>query len=189
MSDSEAPKADEKKKGGKGKLLLLIAGALVIGGGGVGGGLYAAGMVGGGSAEPKVDRPKLVPKEGADPSEDELHPAEGKSPDPAKFQASYLPMPDPFTANLADTDGFVQLGLGVSTYYDSRVLDAVKTHEMALRSAVLMTLSEQDSLALSEAKGKQALRRDLKRAMNAVLKEKEGFGGIDDVYFTSFVIQ
>ena len=112
-----------------------------------------------------------------------------KSPDPTQFVASYYPLGEPFTVNLNDADGFMQVGIGVSTYYDQRVLDNVKLHEMAVRSAVLMTLSQQGLMNVSTAEGKKALKQDLKKAVNDALKAREGFGGIDQVYFTSFVVQ
>jgi flagellar FliL protein len=83
----------------------------------------------------------------------------------------------------------VQLSLGVSTFYDERVVEAVKTHEMAVRSAILLVLAEQDAIALSSPQGKEQLKSKLRLAVNDVLKKKEGFGGIDDVYFTTLVIQ
>jgi flagellar FliL protein len=58
-----------------------------------------------------------------------------------------------------------------------------------IRSAVLMVLAEQDPAMLSTSQGKQMLQRRLSGAINGVLREKEGFGGIDNVYFTSLVIQ
>ena len=60
---------------------------------------------------------------------------------------------------------------------------------MAVRSAVLMTLSQQGLMNVSTAEGKKALKQDLKKAVNDALKAREGFGGIDQVYFTSFVVQ
>jgi flagellar FliL protein len=60
---------------------------------------------------------------------------------------------------------------------------------MPIRSAVLMVLADQDSFALQTPEGKKALQKQLKDAINQVLISKEGFGGIDDVYFTSFIIQ
>src|SRR3546814_6980881 len=66
-------------------------------------------------------------------------PTGDKSPDPTKFVASYYPLGEQFTVNLNDSEGFMQVGVGMSTYYDQRVLDNVKLHEMAVRSAVLMT--------------------------------------------------
>ncbi len=192
MSETEAA---PKKKGKKKKILLILTGLLVIGGGGAGAGLYAmnGGLIGGGGpqkpAEP--DRPELVTKEGVSESEAARYysPTGDKRVDGTKFQATYYPLAENFTSNLRDSGGFVQLGLGVSTYYDERVVENVKLHEMAVRSAILMTLSEQDLGALSTPQGKEALKGRLRASINEVLKKKEGFGGIDDVYFTSFVIQ
>ena len=186
MSDTEKP----AKKPGKLKKILLFGGiALVVGGGGVGAGLYASG--GGGPAE-DPNKPKLVAREGVSDHDivaAELAAESGKSPDAKKFKASYAEIEENFTVNLRDTDGFVQVELGVSTFYDQRVLDAVKTHEVALKSAILMTMADQDTVAMSMPEGKVRLQRELARAINNVLEKKEGFGGIDGVYFTSFIIQ
>jgi flagellar protein FliL len=53
----------------------------------------------------------------------------------------------------------------------------------------LLTLSEQDGLVLATPQGKQALQKQLSKSINRVLREKEGFGGIDSVYFTNLVVQ
>jgi flagellar FliL protein len=60
---------------------------------------------------------------------------------------------------------------------------------MAVRSAILMRLSEQDPLELASGEGKEKLRQSLKKSVNDVLTIKEGFGGIEEVFFTSFVTQ
>lgn len=186
MSDTE--KAPKKK--GKGKKVMLLAGVLLLFGGG-GAGLYASqtGLIGGHSPEP--DRPQLVPREGVSEAEAQRYfsPVGDKRPDPAKFQSTYYPLDENFTANLRDGEGFIQVALGVSTFYDERVIENLKRHEMAVRSAILMTLSDQDAMQMSTPRGKEALKVSLRAAVNDVLKKKESFGGIDDVHFTSFVIQ
>jgi flagellar FliL protein len=193
MSDTEQK---PKKKGKFKKILLWTVLIAAVGGGGVGAGLYASGMLPGAgrtSKAPEIDPdlPHLVPRDGTSDAEAAKYAsAHGdKSPDPTKFKASYYPLADNFTMNLRDAEGFIQLGLGVSTFYDERVLENVKLHEMAIRSAVLLSLSHQDPLMLATPEGKEQLRKDLKIAINNVLKAKEGFGGIDDVYFTSLVMQ
>ena len=60
---------------------------------------------------------------------------------------------------------------------------------MPVRSAVLMTLADQDAFVITTPEGKKELQKTLKGAINDVLKQREGFGGIDSVYFTSFIIQ
>jgi flagellar protein FliL len=191
MSDAAAPAAP--KKGGKMKLIIMVVGALVLLGGGVAGGMVAAGMgLGGAHAKEQVDpdAPKLVLREGqsADPTTE--HKEVGTfQPDPRRYKASYYTMEQPFTSNLRDTDGIAQLSLGVSTFYDAKVLDNFKDNEMPIRSAVLETMANQDAFALGTPEGKTALQGKLRDAMNKVLVQKTGYGGIDDVYFTSFIIQ
>ncbi len=193
MDDSEAATAAKPKKK-SGKLIKTVMGVIVLGGLAAGGALYAQGaglihLPGTAASGEKEDpnEPKLVPREDADPENFEV--VDGRPVEADKFQVSYYPIEEKFTSNLRDEGGFIQIGVGVSTYYDERVLQNVERHEMALRSAVLMQLADQDPLVISTPKGKLALKTRLTRAVNDVLEEKEGFGGIDDVYFTSFVMQ
>jgi flagellar protein FliL len=65
----------------------------------------------------------------------------------------------------------------------------IQRQNVPIRSAVLMVLSQQDAAVLSTPHGKQLLQRDLTTAINQVLREKEGFGGIENVYFSNLVIQ
>ena len=204
MSKNKEP-GEEKPKGGKAKKLITISvGALVIAGAGAGAGLYAAnsGMMGHAEKE-DPNRPKLVERseEPAEAAEGE----EGKEPapkvgtvavksdvypvDPKKFEVTYFPIEQNFTANLADSDGFVQVGLSLSTYYDGKVISNIKQQSVPIRSAVLLILSQQDGAVLSTHEGKKRLQDQIKKAINRVLREKEGFGGIDNVYFTNLVIQ
>jgi flagellar protein FliL len=201
MSDTEtaAPAADAprpKKKGGKlRKLVFLLAGLLVIGGGAAGG-LYAmtgSFVPGGhaGAADEDSDQPQLVVREGVSSAVADA--ARGRARrgniDPRVFQATYVALPGNFTSNLTGGEAFVQIGLGLSTYYGEPVSERIHTHEMAIRSAIIMTLSEADPVEITTLRGKEALKQSLKNAINNVLTNREGFGGIDDVYFTSFVTQ
>jgi flagellar FliL protein len=191
MSETEQPKP--KKKSKLKKLLLLSVALLVIGGGGAGAVLYASGglLPGGHAAEEDPDMPHLVPRDDANPASVDAareHARQGRV-DPRLFQSTYVPLEGNFTSNLRGGDAFVQIGIGISTFYDERVLENVQKHDMAIRSAILMTLTEQDPAAIGTLRGKQALKIALRNAINGVLTNREGFGGIDEVYFTSFVTQ
>jgi flagellar protein FliL len=196
----------EKTKGGKMKKILMISiGAIALLGAGVGGGVYASGMLGGDKKHEDPNRPKLVERS-KEPTEEaggeggeakEAPPKVGtvsvKSDtvpvDPKKFEPTYVPLEQSFTANLVDGQGFVQVGLSLSTFYDGKVIANVKRHMVPIRSAILLTLSEQDGAVLSTPQGKHALQKQLAKSINRVLREKEGFGGIDSVYFTNLVVQ
>lgn len=197
MSDKDKPTdaAPAKPKGKLKKLMLPLVAVLVLGGGGAAAGYFLGMGSSADTAHADPDAPQLVPKSGDHAESAESGKAEDGKPEPAhaidksRFEATYYPVETPFTSNLKDSDAFVQVSLGVSTYYDARVTDAVKAHEMALRSAILLRLSEQDELVLATPQGKAMLQKDLTQVVNQVLRERTGFGGIDNVYFTAFVVQ
>lgn len=191
MSETEQPKP--RKKSRLKKLLILTVALIVIGGGGAGAVLYASGGVMPGSAaeHEDTDQPQLVPRDGANPASVDAARARARQGqvDPRLFQPTYVPLEGNFTSNLRGGGSFVQIGLGISTYYDEGVIENVRKHDMAIRSAILMALTEQDPQNIATVRGKQALKIALRNAINEVLTNREGFGGIDEVYFTSFVSQ
>ncbi|MEO9635725.1 MAG: flagellar basal body-associated FliL family protein [Parasphingorhabdus sp.] len=190
---SDAKTKDEKPKGKKkGKLktiILIVVLVLVLGGGGAAGGFFAAGMLGGEKEEPEdPNKPKIILKDGTAVSDKEASssiPQESSS----DFKVTYHQIEQPFTSNLSNSDSFAQLSLAVSTYYDERVFENVTNHEIAIRSAVLMELGQQDAFELEQPEGKLKLKRRLRDIINDTLKAKTGFGGIEDVYFTDLVVQ
>jgi flagellar protein FliL len=199
---SKDKEANPPKPRSKAKKLLLIAGAvIVLLGSGVGAGVYFGANLFGAEAKQENHNPKLVlrseGKAEAAEGEEKEAPREGSvavandkfRPDPRKYAVAYYPIPESFTTNLADGSGFLQVGISLSTYYDDQVMGNFKRQAVPIRSAVLMVLAEQDPALLSTSNGKQMLQRRLTAAINDVLRDKEGFGGVDNVYFTNLVIQ
>ena len=200
MSDTETTAAPAKKKGGLMKWLMIGTGLVVLIGGGVGGGLYAAnsGLIGGGAQgeSADTDTPRLVPKsEEVRAASKEGEGGDGKGqPTPKgsggdKYASNYYALEKEFTSNLRESVHFIQVGVAISTPYDNRVIDNLKTHELAVRSAILLALGETNEDEVFSADGKTRLQKRLAAAINGVLKEKEGFGGIGNVYFTNFIVQ
>ena len=212
MSDDATADAPKKKKKGKiGKLLVVGGGAAVLIGAGVGGGLYAAnsGLIGGGKHEAAVDpnKPQLVPKseqkrpgEGGEagghggggeaaaaPKHEGQPTPEGHGGD--RYATNYYPLEKDFTSNLQDSVHFIQVGVAIATPYDDKVIENIKTNDIAIRSAILMTLGDTTEEQVFTSDGKKALQKRLVAAINATLQEKEGFGGVGNVYFTNFVVQ
>lgn len=187
---------DAPKKGKMGKIIVLGVGVLVLLGGGIGGGLYAAssGLIGAKQA-PVDTGPKLVPKseqKHADAGEgheggSSVAPATGPGGD--KYASNYYAMDKDFTANLQNSSHFIQVGVAVSTPYDDSVIAGLKTNDIAVRSAILLALGDTDEDEVFTGDGKKKLQARLVKAINATLMQKEGFGGISNVYFTNFVVQ
>jgi flagellar protein FliL len=174
-------KADAPPKKAR-KLLTIMVGATALAAAGAAGGVYLSGGVAPDKAEGADAKPE--PKIGTVSVKSDRFKA-----DPRKYEVTYIALEQSFTANLADGAGFVQLGLSLATYYDGKVVQNVERQAVPIRSAILMVLSQQDAAVLSTPQGKQLLQRDLTEAINEVLRQKEGFGGIDNVYFTNLVIQ
>ena len=65
----------------------------------------------------------------------------------------------------------------------------VESHQLALRSEILTTMSEFTSEDIAGREGKENLADAIKNSINNMLMKVEGFGGIENVHFTSFVIQ
>ena len=106
-----------------------------------------------------------------------------------KFHTTYYEFPGNFTTNLRDSKKFLQITVGVSTQYDEEVMVNVESHQLALRGIILGVMSEYSEEDVAGIDGKQALSNSLKGALNVFLEDKEGFGGVEGIHFTSFVLQ
>jgi flagellar protein FliL len=201
VAEVAAPKRSKLKT-----IMLMLAGATVLAGAGAGAAVYIG--IGQAHAGPKEDpnRPKLVERseEATEPSA-EGEGGDGKAPvfkigtvsvksdktkvDPKKYEITYFPIEQQFTSNLVDGESFIQIGLSIATYYDGRMIANLKRQMTPIRSSVLTILSTQNASIISTPEGRQMLQAQLTRAINQVLREKEGFGGVENVYVTSMVIQ
>ena len=112
-----------------------------------------------------------------------------ETPDEEVFVTTYFEFPGTFTTNLMNSRRFLQVGLGVSTQYDDTVMGNVEAHQLALRSEILNTMSEFSEDDVQGKDGREALAAGLRESINAKLVALEDFGGIQEVHFTSFVLQ
>ena len=196
------------------KLILMIVGGIVLLGSGLGLGIFIGG---GESSDPsteisqiieKKENPELSEENKKNEEEEEVaaecaeeeKDAEGNCPvGPKKipkitpeeeiFATTYYEFPGNFTTNLKESKKFLQISLGVSTQYDDQVMANVDSHQLALRSEILTIMSTFSTEDISGREGKQKLADSLKNGINDVLMKVEGFGGVENVHFTSFVLQ
>ena len=197
MSDKKEKEAKPKKKGGGMMLKVGAAGALLVVGGGGAYGLVAAGILGGAHSSEKEDKnPKLVRKGEVDPfapakkeggEEGGGEEVDGKG--GSAFRTAYFSFTEEFTSNLKGSDALVQMSMACSTHRDYRVILWLHKHELAVRSALLTTLAETPYEEVQSAEGKAKLQKQLVAAINKVLTDAEGFGGVDAVYFKTFIVQ
>ena len=110
-------------------------------------------------------------------------------PEEELFATTYYEFPGNFTTNLKGSKKFLQVSIGVSTQYDEQVMANVDSHQLALRSEILGIISEFAAEEVSNREGKKVLADKLKNGINDILEDVEGFGGVENVHFTSFVLQ
>jgi len=105
--------------------------------------------------------------------------------------AKYFELSPPFVVNLQDTGKrirFLQARIQILAYGNAKI-EIVKTHDAAVRDALITLLSAQTREDISTAKKKKALQEKALKTVQKVLKEETGRQQIEGLYFTSFVVQ
>lgn len=187
---------DEKEKSGGGLMRYIIfgVGGLVL----VILGLLAGYLIFGGSQpDPSEEIETIIERkmqEAEDEAEAEADNASlqkvGKdTPEDETFMTIYHEFPGSFTTNLMDSRRMLQVGVGLSTQYDDTVMMNVESHQLALRSVILGVLSEFTEDQVKGVAGRNMLAAALRDAINVKLEALENFGGVEEVHFTSFVMQ
>ena len=105
------------------------------------------------------------------------------------FQTLYYEIPGSMTTNLKGSRRFLQIEIGVSTKYDQEILDNVENHLTSLKADILAALSDYTEEMVEGRESRKILADDLRDVINMKLEELEGFGGIEEVHLTSYVMQ
>lgn len=154
-----------------------------------------AGAEGGveGEIEPEIDCPvEEELEEGEEMPEECMGPEEKVSkevPSEELFETMYYEFPATLTTNLKGSRRFLQVGIGISTQYDETVIENIEAHMPALTAEILATLSDYTEEEVAGREARFALAEDLRTTMNTTLTGLEGFGGIEKVHLTSYVMQ
>ena len=106
-----------------------------------------------------------------------------------RFENTYLQIDKEFMTNLTGSKKVMVVQIAVMTHYDNRVFDNVKKHEFAIRSGILDVMRQTTEAEAARPDFRSELAAKIKVVMNDMLKKYEDFGGIEDVFFTSFVMQ
>ena len=165
-ADAATDAKPSKTKGG-GRTFLIVLGATFGAAAGGFGAVIAAnalGFGGGGSAK------------------------HAEAPAPAA-PVEYVELEQAFTSNLADTGRYLQVKLSVSQSGGGAVTAAIAQHKPAIVSAVLGVLGDAGEPDVATREAKDQLRDRLKGIINETLKAKGVAGKVDEVFFTSLVVQ
>ena len=212
----EVVEGEPKKKGPLVKIILIVVAVLLLIGLSVGGTLLATGFfnkkpkeavdaqldklegqgdghapAGDGHAAPAADGHAAPAadshgKPAAEPEAKELASPEGEA---ERWKFNYYAFEKPLLSNVAGSRKVMQVTLTIMTHYDERVIKNLKTHELALRAGILDVMRQKTDADLLRPDFRKALAEDLRLVINSLLEKYEGFGGIEEVMFTEFVVQ
>ena len=194
MADEE--NNEPKKRGPMLRILAFALGGLLLIAAGLGGGYL---LFGSSQPDPSEEIESIIEKK-MDEAEaervaeeevaaDEASKVAKEAPEVEAFITTYFEFPGTFTTNLMNSRKFAQVGIGVSTQYDESVMVNVESHQLALRSEILNAMSEFSEQDVQGKTGRVLMAGALRDSINAKLMLLEGFGGIEEVHFTSFVLQ
>jgi flagellar FliL protein len=112
-----------------------------------------------------------------------------KSPDSPRFDYTYHQLDREFLVNLSGSRKVMSVPIAIMTRYDERVIENLKKHEFALRSAVMDVMRQTAETELPKPDFRKDLGVKIRDAMNTLLEKYEDFGGVEEVMFTSFIVQ
>jgi flagellar FliL protein len=107
-----------------------------------------------------------------------------------KLPAVYHPLDPVFVVNMPPGGNakMLQVGVQIMTRIPE-VVDFVKHNDPMVRHTLLSLFGSQDDARLRDRKGKEELQEEVLSALNKIVKDQEGPGEIEAVYFTAFVMQ
>ncbi len=193
---------EEPKKSNLLKIIIFVVGGFLLIAVGLGIGYFLFGgepepdpsaevnqIIEGKEAEKKKSE-DVENKEGEEEGEDGIIKKNVKAiPEVDSYETTYFEFPGDFTTNLKGSRKFLQVSVGVSTQYDEKVMEVVDSHQLALRSEILSTISDFTEEDISGSDGKRKLSERLMVVLNKKLESLDEFPGIEDVYFTAFILQ
>ena len=127
---------------------------------------------------------KLLPKQEPKPAAGD-HKSEGSG-----KPAQYFSFDPPLVVNFDDSQAvrFLQLQIDVMAR-DEKVIESVKQNSPAIRNNLLMLMNNRDYKSLMTREGKEGLRQECLKEVQRILQKETGSPGIEDLYFSSFVVQ
>ena len=112
-----------------------------------------------------------------------------KSPDSPRFEYTYFQLEREFLVNLTGSKKVMSVQIALMTRYDERVIENVKKHEFALRSAIMDAMRQTTEADLAKPDFRRDLAKKVADVMNTILEKYEDFGGVEEINFTNFIVQ
>ncbi|BCG64676.1 MAG: flagellar FliL protein [Methyloprofundus sp.] len=173
MAEDAGADGEEKKSS---KMMIIIIAVVVLLAGG--GGAYYFMFMGDDTAL----------EEGAEAEEEVVEEVEEE--EDLDTALTYFDMPKPFVVNFPKSSGIrlLQVSISLATEGEASV-EVLKKHEPMIRNNLLMLISGQAPSELKTVAGKQKLQEQMLKEVGKIMKRMDGKNKVQDVFFTSFVMQ
>ena len=187
VAKQEAP----VKKGGMKKIIIIAVAAVVLVSG-IGGGawFFLNKSADADSADAASETKSAAAGKHGGKSDKKDVKGKKEKKDAHALPAVYLALDPAFVVNFEDQGvvRFLQITAEVGTH-DPLALDAVKLHMPIIRNNLVMLFSNLNLDNVTTREGKEKLRADALVEVQKVLQEQIGEPGVENIYFTSFVMQ
>ncbi len=102
----------------------------------------------------------------------------------------YVKLGDPLVVNFVENNQirYLQVQMEVMTR-DPEMKDKIEAYMPLIRNNLLMMLSDLDYATISSFSGKQKIRAEALAEVQSIMKEQTGDNVVEELYFTSFVMQ
>lgn len=129
-------------------------------------------------------------EEGEEAKEVEAEPEEEEEEEDADTELTYFEMDKPFVVNFPKSSGISLLQVSIALSVEGvTTAELLKKHEPMIRNNLLMLISGQVPQELKTVEGKEKLVELMHKEVDKVMKKIGGKNKVQDVFFTSFVMQ
>jgi flagellar protein FliL len=112
--------------------------------------------------------------------------------EPAPTKAIYFAIDEPFTINFLNQSNqkarYLQIKVTLMAH-DQAIIDSAALNAPMLQDALRSLFSSQTSETVNTVAGRKALQLASLNTVKSILKNETGKDNIDNVYFTSFILQ
>ena len=114
--------------------------------------------------------------------------AEDEESEEAAAEIHYYQLKPSVVANLVSGGRYIRCDIQLMTR-DAAQLEQLTLHDAAIRHTLLLLLSDQDGKQIKTPDGKESLRKEALKQINALLKDQTGKEGVESLFFTTFFVQ
>ena len=187
----EVEEEEGKKGGGLVLIIAIVLGVLLVIGITIGATLFLAGFF---DPPPEETAQEQIDKAQAEAdqalgAEEETPDKKLEAPDIPKFETTYYELERDMLANVQNSRKMMQIKIAIMTNYDEKVISNIEDHIFAIRSAIMDLMRQKEEEDIIDPEFRKTFAEEVRLEMNDILEQYEGFGGIEKVYFSDFIIQ